>query len=300
MKVRALAVLIGLLILPLLGLGVATSYAPVASASHSCEVRVWVSGQPTGPKFAVDPAQYPELCGAHTPTPAVPPTATPTATATATATATQTPAPPAVGWHTPTTHEHGDAPPQWVLDSGNPPFSQTRESHVGYKGVYDSSPGGAESYLIAHIISTVAARSHGDHDYQLWLRSPASGEVLYYEGVVDFGSPPPLRTSDTGERPIILSVGDTTASGGCETWYGRPGFNVMDVGWTICGRYARFDGTVLGGTGTGRTIDWLIPCSRLPAGTSLMQHCVTEYGVSRLSFIVNSRDYNGPSVVPVN
>lgn len=200
------------------------------------------------------------------------------------------------GYHAPTTHEHGDAPPQWVLDSGHAPFTQTRESHTGYKGVYDVSPGGAESYLITHILSTAAARSHGDHDYQLWLRSPNTGEILYYEGVLDFGNPPRLRTVDTGQRPIILSVND----GGCETWYSRPGALVMDVGWTICNRYEKFNGTVTNGAGTFRTADWLIPCNRLPFGSSLRAHCVVEYGISRLSFIVNSRDYRAPGVVPIN
>src|SRR5262249_14373885 len=39
------------------------------------------------------------------------------------------------GWHLPTTHEHGDAPPAWVLASPQQPFTQTRELHVGYKGI---------------------------------------------------------------------------------------------------------------------------------------------------------------------
>jgi hypothetical protein len=49
------------------------------------------------------------------------------------------------GWHAPTTHEHGDAPPQWVLRSPVKPFTQTRESHVGYKGVYAKDGGGRGS-----------------------------------------------------------------------------------------------------------------------------------------------------------
>ena len=154
-------------------------------------------------------------------------TVEPTATATApAATATEHhPTPTAgvsLGWHSPgshnglNNHEHGDAPPAWVLASAWQPFTQTRESHTGYKGVYDSSPGGAESYLIGHILSTEAARSHGDHDYQFWLRDPQSGQVFYWEGVMCFAqpctSPTPERTSDTGERPIVL--GERNASDG--------------------------------------------------------------------------------------
>lgn len=193
-------------------------------------------------------------------------------------------------------HEHGDAPPQWVLDSGNAPFTQDRESHTGYKGVYAVSPTGVESYLITHIVSTQMARNHGDHDYQFWVRDPETGQVDYIAGVLDFGNPPPLRTSDTGERPIILSVGD----GNCETWYTRPGSAVFDLGWTICGRYQSFDGTVLGGEGTFRTMDWVIPCSRLPAGHVLRDNCRSEFGVQRISWIVNSKDYSHPAVEPVN
>lgn len=215
---------------------------------------------------------------------------------------TATPVP--TGWHAPTDHEHGDAPPQWVLDSGHPPFTQTREGHTGYKGVYDVSPGGAESYLIAHIISTHMARMHGDHDYQLWIRDPESGAVLYREGILCFGpaadgctGQPPLRTSDTGERPIILSVND----GGCETWYSRPGDPavIVDVGWTICGRNETFDGRVLG-NGTFRTMDWIVLCNRLPFSSGLRDNCRVEFGVNRLSFLVSSMSYDAPGVVEPN
>ena len=235
---------------------------------------------------------------------ALPPTATatsvpPTATVAA---PTATVGTLTLGWHAPgahdglNVHEHGDAPPQWVLDSGHLPFTQTREAHTGYKGVYAVSPGGVESYFIAHILSSVKARGHGDHDYQLWLRDPETGAVTFVEGVTDFGSPPPLRTVDTGERPIILSVND----GGCETWYSRPGSTLMDIGWTICGRYENFAGTLLGGVGTFRTIDWAIPCDRLAAGSPLLDNCRVEFGVNRLRFIVNSKDYGAPGIAPLN
>lgn len=282
MRSSALAVLVACLILPLVGLGVVIELTPSVSArmlaDGTCEVRVRVDGVEQWQAMPPDFCTFPPT--------AVPPTHTPH----------PSPAPESAGWHAPTTHEHGDEPPAWVLTSGHPPFTQSRESHTGYKGVYDVSPGGAESYLITHILSTVFARSHGDHDYQLWLRSPLTGEVIYREGILDFGNPPPLRTTDTGQRPIILSVGD----GACETWYSRPGAMLSDIGWTMCGRYEDFAGNVDGGVGTFRTMDWLIPCDRLPAASTLRQHCRVEFGLSRLSFLVNDREYRVPGVVPIN
>jgi hypothetical protein len=78
----------------------------------------------------------------------------------------------------------------------------------------------------------------------------------------------------------------------------------MDVGWTICRRYAKFDGTILGGNGTFRTADWVIPAARLAAfpgaAPTLAQDCIVEFGVCRFRFLVNSRDYNAPGIVPIN
>lgn len=233
--------------------------------------------------------------------------ATPTPAATATPTATATPAPPVGGWHPAgshgglNVHEHGDAPPAWVTGA----FSQTRESHTGYKGALGRSPGGVESYLVAHIVSTETARSHGDHDYQLWLRDPETGQVFSWQGLLCFSAPDclapvPERRSDTGERPIVL--GERSTSDGCETWYSTPGGIVADIGWTICGRYQGFDGTVLGGVGTFRTVDWVVPCDRLrgAARAALLDNCRVEFGVSRLAFLVQSRDYGAPGIAPVN
>ena len=230
-----------------------------------------------------------------TPTP-VPPTPT-------------SPPAPSSGFHAPgahdglNVHEHGDPPPDWVLNSGNPPFTQSRESHTGYKGVYDVSPGGAESYLIAHILTTEGARSHGDHDYQLWLRDPDTGQVTYQAGVHCYANPCTApteeKTVDDGERPIVL--GERSASDGCETWYSQPGGILADIGWTMCQRYQAFDGTVLGGDGSFRTIDWVVPCNRLSSSSGLLDECRTEFNVSRLSFLVNSREYEvGVNVGPIN
>ena len=71
----------------------------------------------------------------------------------------------------------------------------------------------------------------------------------------------------------------------------------------MCQRYQAFNGTVLGGDGSFRTIDWIIPCDRLTgaARTALIDNCRNEFTVNRLSFLVNSREYetNG-NVSPIN
>lgn len=236
---------------------------------------------------------------------------TPTPTATAAPTHTPTPTPGVSStYHAPgahdglNVHEHGDAPPAWVLNSANPPFTQSRESHTGYKGVLDVSPGGAVSYLIVHVLTTEAARSHGDHDYQLWILDPDTGTVTYQAGIHCYAdpctAPTEEKTADDGERPIVL--GERSSTDGCETWYSDPGDILADVGWTMCQRYQRFDGTVLGGDGTFRTMDWIVPCDRLPAGSGLADECRIEFGVNRLSFLVNSREYEpaGIDVRPIN
>lgn len=247
----------------------------------------------------------------HTATPTAEPTATDVP---ATATHGHGGGDVTLGWHAPGTHdglnvhEHGiTPPPQWVIDSGHAPFTQSRESHTGYKGVYATSPGGAQSYLIAHIVSNEAARAHGDHDYQLWIRDPDTGQVFYTDGLLCFSpaarctSPTNEMTRDNGTRPIVL--GERNAQDLCETWYSDPADPLVpiDVGWTICGRYQAFDGTILGGTGTVRTVDWIMPCSILPSGHSLRDECRTEFGVSRLSWLVNTQQSDPAGVVrPVN
>ena len=227
---------------------------------------------------------------------------------------TPTPPPSHVAWHGPSgnTHEHGDAPPAWVLSSNWQPFTQSRESHEGYKGALSTMPNGVQSYFIGHIVGTIFARSHGDHDYQLWIRD-LQGNVSYWQGVnLGFSNDPinnPMmaihlhakRTGDTdpGTRPIVLGVDGTSISQGlaaCETWYSKPGYAVLDVGWTICGMPQDFDG-VSRGDGTFRTIDWILIPGRFPGRDSvhvaptLADDCQVQFGVCRFTFLVNSRDY---------
>jgi hypothetical protein len=205
-----------------------------------------------------------------------------------------------------TGHEHGDAPPQWVTQyaqaNNKPmPFSQSRESHTGYKGVYVKHSSGAESYWIAHILSTAMARSHGDHDYQVWLKL-TDGNIFYWDGLLCYASPctaqPPLRTSDTGERPIILSQGD----GGCETWYGGAQGGIIDTEWVICGRNQHFDANKSSGVGTYRTMGWIFYADRFPADVqaSIRKDCKIEFGQCRLQFLAVNRDYAKEGVVVPN
>jgi hypothetical protein len=271
----------------------------------------------------------PTATATDTPTATATATATPTAAATATATAVAITATPIVSnvvqlvpWHPPgahldpvthrplTPHEHGDAPPAWVLAGAHQPFTQYRESHVGYKGAYapnDKGSKGVESYLITHVLSTVAARLHGDHDFQLWIRTPGTGTVSYFSGLLDFGTPPIFRLTDTGERPIILAKGDEGATTtDCETWYARPGSNIFDLGWTICNRYSKFNGTVLGGNGIYRGMDWTIYTDRFSefagADPALVNYCSDDgFGHCRFQWLVIGHEYPGIDVVvPIN
>jgi hypothetical protein len=71
---------------------------------------------------------------------------------------------------------------------------------------------------------------------------------------------------------------------------------IIDVGWTICGRNQTFSGE-LQGNGTFRTIDWLIVTDRFPA---LRPWETLEFGVNRVSFIVDSKQYPNEGVVTPN
>lgn len=315
MTIRLSIILLVLMAAAGLQLGTAQTPPTLDERVAALETRVSALEGTQVPPATLTPTTAPATATAASTATPEPPTATAVPSSTPIP-LTATPSPPptstpavAAGWHPAgshdglNVHEHGIvAPPAWVLASGHPAFSQTRESHTGYKGAYDVSPGGVQSYFIGHIVSTEFARGHGDHDYELWLRDPETGAVAYYTGVLNFGNPGltdpiPERTSDTGERPIALSVND----GGCETWYNRPGYSIIDIGWTICGRYQSFDGTVRGGVGTFRTVDWIVYCSDLPAGSPMLDNCRVEFGASRISFLVNSVENDPAHIVrPIN
>lgn len=170
---------------------------------------------------------------------------------------------PPVAWHEPGVHddfgahEHGDAPPDWVVQSRWKPFSQCREGHTGYKGVLSKAEEneGVESYVIPHILSTHGARSHGDHDYELWVRG-VDGLVSHWgrsgrtnTSVLDFGdSPTQQRCNKSGFRPSQEQ--DRTADIDNEAWYQSTGGRqnlAIGIGYVMYGPNHQMDGTTTNG-----------------------------------------------------
>lgn len=259
-----------------------------------------------------------------TATPTATGTATPTPTATASPTLTPTQALVVVPWHPPGTHldpithlpypvhEHGDAPPAWTAGQTCVPFSQSREGHVFYKGMTATSKLGVESYIIVHVATTAAARAHGDHDYMIFFKTPVTNVVSCLQGLLDFGSPPPLITAtvDPGTRPIILSKNDgrdslPTHFPDCETWYDRPGALVFDLGWTICNRWTRLDGSPDGGNGAHRGADWHVYVDRFGEwpgmDPGLAAYAIDDgFGHKRLDFVRNDVSFPSDGVIGPN
>jgi len=192
----------------------------------------------------------------------VPPTAPPPPTS--------TPVPPTVppvvadSWHAPTTHEHGDAPQQWVTDFSQSTFghgvvyggderssdAENTMKHEAFKGFIIPSAAGGQGYLRYHGASNPHDRSAQFHSYELYYRDRAGG-VSFFQGVYDTGDPRPYpdgrrcvrRISLDGDcpgslRPALL-VTDLTSFQqgiGCEQWYafGR-GSWAPEIAFTICG-----------------------------------------------------------------
>lgn len=207
----------------------------------------------------VDPA----LCAAYDPTAtAVPPTAT-----SVPPTATMPPTGPAGvcgeemdHWHPPvingcaTGHEHGDAPPAWVLASrwmpmfthpGNTP-GENALKHTSFKG-FTLRDDGIDVYLIMHLDTNPSGHGSRFHSYQVWARD-ATGAVSHWDLWADFGSGnetgPHLQPADNcgndGSRPIMM----VNFASGCpglvfENWYSRagaPGWG-WDLGMNISPNY---------------------------------------------------------------
>lgn len=229
--------------------------------------------------------------GAATATPGVTPTATATATAQPTPTVTTAPtsaptsAPSATPghidmalgkcgepmdrWHAAvigtceTGHEHGDAPPDWVLNSGYLPLfmhamgtgpAENSLKHACMKGYSESGPGGTQWYLIHHGCSMPFDRLSRFHSWQLWIRE-ANTNISYLSGWVDYGDPKhiddggnraPSSQFDEFHNNQLLFKGimriDTRPQPVCEQWYssvGGPNPNTSywypDFAWLACG-----------------------------------------------------------------
>ncbi|MGV1048222.1 MAG: hypothetical protein ACOYD4_06835 [Solirubrobacterales bacterium] len=215
------------------------------------------------------------LVATETPVPAtltpVPPTATPLPMPTMDMTG--------LMWHTPmahmvhgvltTVHEHGDAPPAWVVDynGGQPLFEHVAGTpnenghdgfswwkHTSFKG-WAGRFGTVDWYGIFHLDFNPSGHPSRFHSYQLWLRD-ATGAVSHMHGWLDFGTGQNtygnviLRcNTDSQVRPIIQPVQQ-----GCpvqfETWYARAGGSgqwAPDFGFNINPNYfANVDYTVPG------------------------------------------------------
>lgn len=124
-------------------------------------------------------------------------------------------------------HEHGEAPPVWVTNrvAANAlipaPFSQTRESHTGYKGVSTISANGVQRYLVAHTPGHKNARSHGDHDGQDYFNEPGcAAEACFsvWQGILNFQTAPDprpqLKCGKASSQPASISH-----TPGGELWY---------------------------------------------------------------------------------
>lgn len=229
----------------------------------------------------VEPTPQPTATAIPLPTNTpVPPTATPLPLPTV------TPAPNMIDmiWHSPAphgdrpTHEHGDAPPQFVLDflgvksvneamlfthAGNTPGeNMLNYKHTAFKGWYAEwtvPQGLVKWYGVFHLDTNPAGHTSRFHSYQLWVQDP-SGNVSHFEGWVDFGTgnmtgPQKIVTCgvDSGIRPIML-VNQAGCNVRFENWYARAagsGGWAPDFGFNINPTY--FD---IGSGDPLNTADW--------------------------------------------
>lgn len=175
---------------------------------------------------------------------------------------------PSHTWHAPACgHEHGDAPPQWIMDAGytvafdehggfhgNTGETENTIKHMAMKG-FSATFGDQEVYVRTHIQSNVLDRSARYHSNEIWLRD-AQGGVSHWQGWMNSGDPVPGYDPDTqtfsnaagrrskaladnNQRPIILVVdGDAAAKGQtCEQWYVTNSYEgwAPEYGWNVCG-----------------------------------------------------------------
>ena len=206
--------------------------------------------------------------GVPLPTPTNTPVALPTPTPTPIVLPTTTPQANSIDmyWHPPMAHgdrprhEHGDAPPTWLLDyfgatevgelmlfqhTGNTPGENLAAyKHTAFKG-WAGNFNGQDWYGVFHLDFQPNGRQNRFHSYQLWVRD-SSGQVSAINGWLDFGvgnnTGPNLLPScgqDSSVRPIM-----NPTQVGCniqfESWYARAGGNgdwAPDFGFNINSNY---------------------------------------------------------------
>lgn len=170
----------------------------------------------------------------------------PPAQATSTPPPTSIPEPGDSDWHPPTNHEHGDAPPQWVLNSAMPIRPFGGEAHPGFKGFLFDDPNCCgdlsqiqQVYVLVHIISAPAARLTQNHSFQQWALD-SSGGVSYWQGKLDAGDPnnPGARVGrlvQGGPGPSVISVDQAALDAGVkgEQWYTQTARWAPKISWLI-------------------------------------------------------------------
>jgi hypothetical protein len=153
-------------------------------------------------------------------------------------------------WHAPTTHEHGDAPPQWVTDWSMEQFghgviyggdeqtpNENAIKHNAFKG-FTTTMDGVELYFRVHAQSNPHGRMAQFHSYEIYARDP-SGNISFWQGWTDCGSPDtnrfPRSQGDPGIRPGMLVVDQAAWDAGIrfEQWYCMGSAWSWDLGWTI-------------------------------------------------------------------
>lgn len=270
------------------------------------------------------PAATPTLIPEPTASPtAVPASATPAPTviaATVTpvpATATATAAPPAnVGlcgeskmqWHAPvingcdTKHEHGDAPPAWVMTSGKLPMFdhahitsplENTVKHNFMKGYLmpDRQRSCLVAYAIQHGSSMGMERIAQLHSTQIWIKDCAGG-VSYLSYDNDFGKnglyPAGHRAGPDNFDAVHNELANegiirfATETSGCEQWYGAAFGNKPDASLLLCdavenfnlaettnpaGEYDPANWQLRGGLNLFRQFELAWPMERIDVGT---------------------------------
>ena len=212
-------------------------------------------------------------------------------------------------WHAPvlangcqTKHEHGDAPPAWVMNSGKlPSFMGTHNTsaienstkHNFMKGylLQDSTKSCIKIYVIQHGSSMGMERIAQFHSTQFWIQD-CGGGVSYGSMWSDFGE---AKLYPQGQRVMpenfdaihqelanegIIRV--PTASNGCEQWYSEVRGNKPDMSVLFCGavelyninentnpngEYDSVNWDLTGNSGNFRQLDFAFPQERIVAGT---------------------------------
>lgn len=163
-------------------------------------------------------------------------------------------------WHAPgahgdrPAHEHGDAPPQWVLDAGYTPMfthaagtpgeNIANYKHTAFKG-WMGRFGSVDWYGVFHLDTNPVGQAGRFHSYQLWARD-ATGAVSSFNGWLDFGTGNSATSqkivvcaTDSGTRPIIM-VNQPGCAPRFENWYARAGGSggwAPDIGFNISPTY---------------------------------------------------------------